>query len=499
MPPERLLHSTTFKIERRRDLVEYDKLEKGGQYAIVSHRWTDNEITFQKYTKEKFLENHGEKLNSPEIIDSATEPGLAKIGWACSIAKKNGIPYIWIDACCIDKSTESFPELPQAINSMFQWYKEAAICYTFLLDVSEDKEEHQTEIKSTDPAVRRKKIGYFRDSEWFGRGWTLQELLAPERLEFFDHAWRSIGTKQSRSREVSGVTRIAEQFLREDIRDDNDTEINEQIEGGTYGRIKKACIATKMSWASARTTKIKDDMAYCLLGLFGERMETPYGENEQAFLRLQQLLVSKTQDESIFAWTLNGPTPLEYGLLAPWVTCFLHSANLTTRNHEHQQPRGVEGYRIVEEGVEFKLPEKWPNDGQGGSQWNNRNAAKRTSYDLGLNCWIKGVEGKGSVTIYLRKNNDGQWRRANLGVFKLDDKLKPSSMTKMGVTFSKTVPQYIPHKLSGTGEERLASWLTSGELGLEPTDPAASMGAVPDQPKPVKWGGWLGRLKGHRK
>lgn len=116
----------------------------------------------------------------------ADEIDIAKVAWACSIARKERIDYVWIDTCCINKSpTADIRELSQAINSMFRWYKEAQVCYALLLDVSMNPVEYQAPPKvPKNRSEYERRIGSFEESVWFERGWTLQELLAPENLAF---------------------------------------------------------------------------------------------------------------------------------------------------------------------------------------------------------------------------------------------------------------------------------------------------------------------------
>jgi hypothetical protein len=164
-------------------------------------------------------------------------PGLAKIAWACYLARKDSIPYIWIDTCCIESGPGSdIRERSQAINSMFRWYREAAVRYAFLLNASDDNNEH-----------RKGQITSFEKSEWFTRGWTLQELLAPQNLRFYDCHWRQIGPKTRRSSEIYSATGIAPKYLN--------------------GNFHGAGIAVKMSWLAGRTAGIRDDIAYCMLGI----------------------------------------------------------------------------------------------------------------------------------------------------------------------------------------------------------------------------------------
>ena len=131
-------------------------------------------------------------------------------------------------------------------------------------------------------------------SDWFKRGWTLQELLAPEIVVFFNHHWVEIGTKDTLDQLISEVTVI-----------DFDA-----YESGN------ASVAQKMSWAAGRQTTRVEDRAYCLMGLFGVHMPHLYGEGEGAFLRLQIAILGKTVDDSIFTWCSDGNLNGRTGLLA---------------------------------------------------------------------------------------------------------------------------------------------------------------------------------------
>jgi hypothetical protein len=59
--------------------------------------------------------------------------GYKKLKMACSIATVDKFDYIWIDTCCIDKTSSA--ELSEALNSMYRWYEEAEECYAYLADV----------------------------------------------------------------------------------------------------------------------------------------------------------------------------------------------------------------------------------------------------------------------------------------------------------------------------------------------------------------------------
>ena len=94
------------------------------------------------------------------------DPELSKkILEACRVAREAGYELLWIDSCCINKDSSS--ELSEAINSMYRWYGLSRVCYAYLAGVAPGE----------DPS---REWSAFRRSRWFRRGWTLQELIAPE-------------------------------------------------------------------------------------------------------------------------------------------------------------------------------------------------------------------------------------------------------------------------------------------------------------------------------
>lgn len=145
-------------------------------YAILSHTWGGEEVTFQEMQGDRTLINH--------------KSGFSKIRNICKQAQRDGYHYVWIDTCCIDKTSST--ELAEAINSMYQWYKESALCYAYLADVSDGPDF----------------VSQFKRSRWFTRGWTLQELLAPSRIRFFDCNWSYVGNKADHMKEISVITDI---------------------------------------------------------------------------------------------------------------------------------------------------------------------------------------------------------------------------------------------------------------------------------------------------
>lgn len=273
-------------------------------YAILSHTWELRELTFALVTQAK------DALRKGKSCEVTQRKGWAKIHWACEQALKDNIYYLWVDTICIDKT--SSVELSEAINSMYAYYRKAAVCYVYMSDVCNGTSLLSTPGHgscSTDCVVP------FEKSRWFLRGWTLQELIAPQNMAFFDHHWNEITTKTKSLTLLAGITGIDEFIL-------------------DGGNLRLVSIARIMSWAARRMTTREEDMAYSLLGLFGISMPMLYGEGAEAFLRLQKVLIETYNDQTIFAWEFPPENTLEWdGVLAPSPRVFLNSANISPREY----------------------------------------------------------------------------------------------------------------------------------------------------------------------
>lgn len=242
--------------------VRTGKLEEHGvppPYAILSHTWRKSEISFQDMTG---------------CADVQSKPEYDKIRDSSREALRYKLDFIWIDSCCIDKSSSA--ELSEAINSMFRWYKDAVLCFAYLEDLPIGRGA------ATEAELEK--------CRWFTRGWTLQELIAPKEVRFFDGGWNDRGTKQTLQDALSRITAIKTDVLL----------------GRHLNRLGSIPVAERMSWASRRETTRHEDMAYCLLGIFGVNMALIYGEGVNAFTRLQEEIIQRTNDLSILAWDSRG-------------------------------------------------------------------------------------------------------------------------------------------------------------------------------------------------
>lgn len=128
--------------------------------------------------------------------------GFRKIEFCAKQALEDGLEFIWVDTCCIDKSSSA--ELSEAINSMYQWYQDAAVCYTYLPDVPA-----RPDPDDRDPSWAKK----FQQSRWFTRGWTLQEMIAPKSVVFYSQDWRRLGTRATMAEAIEACTGVPSSVL----------------------------------------------------------------------------------------------------------------------------------------------------------------------------------------------------------------------------------------------------------------------------------------------
>ncbi|KAL7622639.1 hypothetical protein AAE478_008152 [Parahypoxylon ruwenzoriense] len=274
-------------------------------YAILSHTWGEDEVSFRDMS---------------DRSEASPQARFRKIATTCQIALEHGLGYVWVDTCCIDKSSSA--ELSEAINSMFSWYKGATLCFVFLWDFTafpismlaemvassnaQQSLEGQLGGFHRDPPQMTSKEIEIRDRvkkglgscRWFSRGWTLQELIAPSRINFYDKDWNFFGSKLQLASVLSWITGIDLSVLQ--------------------GRpLEDILVGRRMSWASNRTTTRVEDMAYCLLGIFDINMPLLYGEGKKAFIRLQEEIIRSSHDLSIFAWKSDWTDPRRFrGLMA---------------------------------------------------------------------------------------------------------------------------------------------------------------------------------------
>ncbi|KAK4232822.1 NACHT domain-containing protein, partial [Achaetomium macrosporum] len=296
------------------------------RYAILSHTWgtEEEEVSFQ------------------DLMDGIGENkvGYNKIRFCGDQAWRDGLQFFWVDTCCINKSDST--ELQEAINSMFRWYRDAAKCYVYLADVS-------TPSLSADDNSSWELA--FRNSRWFTRGWTLQELIAPSSVEFFSKEGVRLGNRRSLERHIHDMTGIPLKVLR-------------------GSPLSQFSVCERMAWIEKRNTTRKEDKAYSLLGIFDIHMPLIYGEGENnAFRRLREEINKASRGERVYDQAED--------------RC-LADLRCTDPRHDKtriEQTKGgllADSYRWVLDNADFR---RWRDDGQSRL------------------LWIKGDPGKGKTML----------------------------------------------------------------------------------------------------
>ncbi|OAX39850.1 hypothetical protein K503DRAFT_673387, partial [Rhizopogon vinicolor AM-OR11-026] len=223
------------------------------RYAILSHRWLQQgELTYEEMAAR-----------------IASGPGYEKLKKFCEKARECHLEFAWSDTCCIDKSSTT--ELDESICSMFRWYKNSAICIVHL--------------------AQSMTIEDIMDDEWTTRGWTLQELLAPDKIKFFNEDWMSMTDRRN-----------DKSYLKTDI-----MEILERATGIPHHNIFRFSpgphqVDTRMAWAATRKTTRAEDLAYSMMGIFNVSLPIAYGEGgERAFCRLIEAIM-QSGNPSVLNW-----------------------------------------------------------------------------------------------------------------------------------------------------------------------------------------------------
>jgi hypothetical protein len=306
-------------------------------YAILSHTWGPDaeEVTFEDLVNGTGME----------------KAGYRKIRFCKEQANSDGLKYFWIDTCCINKANVA--EFDGAINLMFRWYRDSARCYVYLSDVSHApngaNSEHGHLLWESE----------FRKSRWFTRGWTLQELLAPDLIEFYSQEWRRLGDRTSLEQHIHEITGIPTLAL----------------QGASLSQFS---VNERISWNKHRRTKHEEDRVYSMLGIFDVHISSFYGEGiDQAFKRLMDEI-----------------TKLE--------NCLQH-LRTTDPRHDKKRIEDTNGgllkdsYCWVFDNVEFQ---QWRNDQQSRLLWIKGDPGKgKTMLLCGIIDELQKWRGKGKATL----------------------------------------------------------------------------------------------------
>ena len=370
----RLIRTTKLDLEEFVD----DQIPK---YAILSHRWEAGEVSMQDWVEERQRGSAGD----------------LKVRAFCDLAVQHGYDYAWVDTCCIDKRNSA--ELSEAVNSMFEWYRRAGVCMVYLSDVSME----ELDVGKDPDEVDMKE---FRQSAWFTRGWTLQELLAPDHSFFYSKSWKQIGTRRSLLRHIVEASGIEERYIT----------ATPAFARNLEQMLASTTIAMRISWASRRRTTRIEDAAYCLLGLFGISMMPLYGEGHRAFRRLQLEIMKEFNDDSLFAWSTNSARLNNF--LATHPRDFATAPAMLAHSW-HPFSRG--DFVATNAGIKLTaslLPAKTPSSSYpGGLKLGNKNfrylllncTNEAATSHLALIVLPAVTEGEGRKTLWLRRSRRPVW------------------------------------------------------------------------------------------
>ncbi|KAJ8522665.1 hypothetical protein ONZ45_g790 [Pleurotus djamor] len=240
------------------------------RYAILSHRWGDDELDYE--TMKSGRSSLGNRKGYMKVLEFSKK------------AKAYNCAYIWFDTGCINKQSSS--ELEESIRSMYAWYRDAAVCIVYL--------EETVKQLSGGPDGKT--------DDWFFRGWTLQELLAPKRMKFFNSAWEEMNNREY---DIDRTTPFEDSTVNRTFLTSLSEASGVKPVGRLHGFVPDIVHAREvLHWASRRQTSRPEDMAYCLVGLLGLQLPIIYGEGYQgAFYRLQAEVIQRSEDRGIFFWT----------------------------------------------------------------------------------------------------------------------------------------------------------------------------------------------------
>jgi Heterokaryon incompatibility protein (HET) len=300
------LELESFAMMTRSDLevLLLKRLTSDLRYAVLSHRWCASEPSLEDAMTHvsEWLPGHLSLASEASAVETHPDPGVQKLVMFCKTARSLGCRLAWMDTCCIDKTSSA--EYEESINSMYSWYRRAHVCIVHFA---------QTGLRREGAVVSRSPSGHIKyvlggsdvepsvcdlngapgwKDEWFSRGWTLQELLAPRAIKFYSVGWEELVSGSPNHKNHLGLLKLLHSATGIPV-----DAIHEFNPTDSY------TFAQKMRWASQRGTRREEDQAYCMLGLLGLNMPILYGEGvDGAFFRLQIEFMRVSSDQSIFSW-----------------------------------------------------------------------------------------------------------------------------------------------------------------------------------------------------
>ncbi|KAI6151240.1 hypothetical protein BKA82DRAFT_770108 [Pisolithus tinctorius] len=276
-------------------------------YAMFSHAWEGSEPSFQDVKMVKSV------WKLPDM------PLNEKLRNFCKETRRLGYNWAWSDTCCIDKSMSSI--LNQSLTSMYKWYANSAATLVYLAGVAHPS-----------------KPGDLLHSLWMTRAWTLQELLSPKVILFYDSKFKlylgDTSANHKESPEIMQELADAIKIFRGHIVSFSPDDLG---------------VREKLRLASTRNATIEEDVAYSLIGIFKSDINPRYGEGPDALGHLLEEIVARSGEVSVLAWS---------GKSSSYNSCL--PASVSVYNQTPYNPPSLEGEemeRCIKE-LRDKLPQR---------------------------------------------------------------------------------------------------------------------------------------------
>ena len=227
------------------------------RYVMFSHTWEGKEPTYQD-------------VAGKSVYELDAQPLEIKLRRFCKMVQNDSEGYLWAwsDTCCINKTIET--DYRKSIRSMYNWYKESALTIVLLAAGS----------------------AVLKHNRWMTRAWTLQELLSPKSIRFYDRNWElyqgDILPNHKESPRIMQELAEAVDLTRDALIDFSP---------------KSLSIRAKLRLASTREATEKADVAYALIGIFSSDLIPEYRDPEDALGLLLEEIVHRERDaKAVLDW-----------------------------------------------------------------------------------------------------------------------------------------------------------------------------------------------------
>ncbi|KAN0091421.1 hypothetical protein V8E55_004987 [Tylopilus felleus] len=231
------------------------------RYVMLSHKWQSHEATFQT-------------VENISVYDLPASPTFSKLRNFCKLVEALQFKWAWSDTCCVNQLDKGV--LQESLVAMFSWYRGSSLTVVHLLGVFSESQEE----------------GCLWRSIWNTRGWTYQEYLASNVVQFFTEDWKPyLGLNIFNHKESPIILSEMERAMKFAAQ-----ELATLQPGLDRAR-------EKLYLASRRETTREEDMAYSLFGIFNVALPVIYGEGNQAVGRLLEHVLPRSDNVTLLAWT----------------------------------------------------------------------------------------------------------------------------------------------------------------------------------------------------